>query len=138
MKIKVKVSDKDRDWIEQQEQNYINALAREEKRHIQEVKDIKKRLADYRKFWAANAKPIHQYKNRTGGLGFYETKTEWRKYKEVNINTLKSESERVCKYCGQIPATKYIATGHDHTDYSYDTCDCAGAKKNGKPWKDLI
>ena len=46
----------------------------------------------------------------------------------------KSPGEWVCKHCGADTQTKYIATGHDHTDYSYDVCGCAGAAKHGRPY----
>lgn len=42
-----------------------------------------------------------------------------------------------CPHCKQERGIKYIATGHDHTDYSYDVCDCEGAQKTGKPWDEL-
>jgi hypothetical protein len=43
----------------------------------------------------------------------------------------KDKKEWVCIYCGQRVQKKYIATSHDHTDYSYDVCSCPGARKNG-------
>jgi hypothetical protein len=39
----------------------------------------------------------------------------------------------VCIYCGEEIGHKYIATGHDHTDYSYEVCSCQGARMNGTP-----
>jgi hypothetical protein len=43
----------------------------------------------------------------------------------------------VCEHCNRDPGIKYISTGHDHTDYSYHLCSCAGAKANGKHEDDL-
>lgn len=44
-----------------------------------------------------------------------------------------SPGKWVCKHCGADKQMKYIATGHDHTDYSYEVCGCDGARKHGKP-----
>ncbi len=43
----------------------------------------------------------------------------------------------VCKFCKTPLRKKYIATGHDHTDYSFDVCDCKGAAKFGAHYDDL-
>ena len=43
------------------------------------------------------------------------------------------ELKWLCIYCDSPVKIKYIATGHDHTDYSYQMCNCLGARTNGKP-----
>lgn len=55
-------------------------------------------------------------------------------YFEVEIKRLLNKW--VCIYCEEEVDIKYIATGHDHTDYSYRMCNCLGAKQNGVPNKD--
>ena len=49
---------------------------------------------------------------------------------------MKPYGKWVCKYCEQPIRKKYIATAHDHTDYSYDVCDCDGVQGN-KSWDEL-
>lgn len=63
-------------------------------------------------------------------MRYYETQTEW-------VET-KTYGRWKCIYCGRDPKKKYIATGHDHTDYDYNICCCLGAARNGKPHEDLI
>jgi hypothetical protein len=55
----------------------------------------------------------------------------------VTYKNPKSPGEWVCQYCGGPQRRKYIATGHDHTDYSYAVCNCEGAAKHGKPYNEL-
>lgn len=55
----------------------------------------------------------------------------------MSIKRPKGKGQWVCRHCGAKTQTKYIATGHDHTDYRYDTCSCDGARKHGKPWVQL-
>lgn len=54
---------------------------------------------------------------------YFSTEQEW-----VKTETY---GKWVCKYCKHKTQTKYIATGHDHTDYDYKLCDCLGAKLTG-------
>ena len=69
----------------------------------------------------------------------YETKIVWR-----DSGMLASETYPkplfiwCCSYCLRERRIKHIPTGHDHTDYSYDICDCEWAKAYGKPWKELL
>lgn len=60
---------------------------------------------------------------KAGMVKLYETKTKW--YPEKRRNA--------CAFCGCETKKRYIATGHDHTDYDYDLCGCTDAKKAGKP-----
>lgn len=61
---------------------------------------------------------------------YYETERKW-----VKTETY---GKWVCIYCEGDTAMKFIATGHDHTDYHYHICDCQGAKEHGKPYDELV
>lgn len=56
---------------------------------------------------------------------WFETEFKW--YKDVQKN--------LCSYCKGECRIKYIATGHDHTDYHYWLCTCPAARL-GKPEND--
>lgn len=53
----------------------------------------------------------------------WETQIKWNPTIKANV----------CAFCGAHPKIKYIATGHDHTDYEYWLCNCKLASKTGKP-----
>lgn len=62
------------------------------------------------------------------------------KYRETKLTWIKTKTygHWKCAYCLRDSVTKYIATGHDHTDYYYNTCDCVGARMaGGKPYDEL-
>ena len=88
-----------------------------------------------------SGRPVYDYRKfRSPKLNIekaHETKVVWWDTGTFNDNSLSNMEIWVCKYCKTPQRTKYIATGHDHTDYSYHVCDCDGAQKNGKPYKDL-
>lgn len=67
----------------------------------------------------------------------HETEIEWMDTGTMCLNTRKPVSIWVCKFCKTPARRKYIATGHDHTDYSYEVCDCAGAAAQGKMYSEL-
>lgn len=85
------------------------------------IKKSGRPIYDYRKF----KQPELNISNA------YETKTIWWDTGTFSDMALSNVSIWVCKYCKTPARKKYIATGHDHTDYSYDVCDCAGAKRAG-------
>lgn len=61
---------------------------------------------------------------------YYSTEMKW-----VKTDT---HGFWACIHCDQPRELKYIATGHDHTDYHYNICNCEGAKANGKPYAELL
>jgi hypothetical protein len=81
-----------------------------------------------------SGRPIYNYKDfKDKDLNIsqaYETKIEWWDTGTISDMTLKNVSIWVCKYCKTPIRRKYISVGN-HRDYSYDVCDCAGAKCNG-------
>jgi len=141
MKIKVKATKEQKKEIEDQLIRWRNGIKEAKRRCEEEIKKREKQINDWKEFWSNNEMPIWDWRVRsrnttTGDL--YETKQVWKKFGQVNTVTLKEMEGWVCKYCGQETITKHIATGYDHTDYSYDTCDCADAKKRGKPYCELV
>lgn len=113
------------------------------KYHEDLVAKMKQSLRELKQeYFIQNAiRPIYDYKNfkdkKFDKNEMYETETEWWDTGTISDMTHKNVSIWVCKYCKTPIRRKYIATGHDHTDYSYEICDCAGAKKNGKHWDKL-
>ena len=90
------------------------------------------REEDERVFWAANKYPIWKHvESEIDRSKAYETKTVWHNTGHIIKHCRKLMEHWVCKYCLRPVNKKYIATGHDHTDYSYDICDCEGAKNGG-------
>lgn len=98
---------------------------------------------------------IFKYIKRPKARELFETKVVWDgAYEIYNIGASececcghverarkgrrpKSPGDWVCQYCGGDMQMKYIATGHDHTDYSYHVCGCDGARRHGKPYSQL-
>jgi RNA polymerase-binding transcription factor DksA len=137
MKIKVKTTPEQRKLIKEQLERYKDSLCSLKEEYLREVEETKARISEYKKFWETNEMSIYESDyNRP-----YDKKRLCKAravYKEMglNINTMEPWSLWCCSECGQEIKKKYIATGHDHTDYSYDVCDCDGVQKN-KRWEEL-
>ncbi len=139
IKIKVPVTKEQRGWIEQSVSNYEKALIRDQKEFIKEQKRRRSKIKRLKNFWATNTIPIEPYHSSRKIINennFYETQLEYKLNKGLNINVLKRTKSWVCKFCKEHSAAKYICVG-SHRDYHYDVCDCEGARKTGKNWKDL-
>ena len=137
MNIKVATTRKQRDEIESQLSRWESSLDYLYQKYLKDKKELEKRIEDYKNFWESNNKPIYSSSNKIFQKDrLHETKTIWQKSGKVSIGLLKEVGEWVCYKCLQPPLKKYIATGHDHTDYSYDVCDCSGVQNN-KHYNDL-
>ena len=54
--------------------------------------------------------------------------------KRLEVPTEWNGKANVCTYCGRVPETFYVATGHDHTDYDIRWCVC----RDGTQYKSEI
>lgn len=82
------------------------------------LQQVKKPEYDYRKFKAPPLKIERAH----------QTTSKWWDTGTVSVAARSSVFLWVCIYCGVEVRRKYIATGHDHTDYSYEVCDCDGCQ----------
>lgn len=137
--IKLPVTDEQRQYIENTFKTFDAAIEAENKKHNAEISKLNKLKKDFVDFWASNTKPIYHFREKRviDIAKSFETKTVWAKTGHISSSTLEEVSEWVCQYCKAPVETKFIATGHDHTDYRYDICDCVGAQKNGRPYNEL-
>lgn len=56
------------------------------------------------------------------------------KARKLEVPTEWNGKANVCTYCGRVPETFYVATGHDHTDDSIHWCIC----RDGTQYKSEI
>lgn len=135
---KIKISDRDKKYIEDSILKRKQWLLRNEINFKREQEKIQKSIENDIIFWENNEIPIyHQPSNEFNYNNAYRTKTEWADLGSISITTTNKLFGWVCVFCKREPRKKYIATGHDHTDYSYDICDCKGAQKFGKKYNEL-
>lgn len=101
--------------------------------------NLKSYEADKQFFMENKTRPLYENRppDKINRKIAHETQTEWRDSGYVGLHSRKNVFLWFCKFCNKTADKKYIATGHDHTDYSYDICDCAGARKFGKHY-DLL
>lgn len=137
MIIKVKTTPEQKERIEDQLQRYNHMFYTLREKYDKDVKDLEDRIFEYKKFWKMNEVPV--YTTPPNKLynpnNLWETKTIWKEM-GMSITLMKPWGTWVCEKCKQPALKKYIATGHDHTDYSYDVCDCEGVRGN-KKWSKL-
>lgn len=115
----------------------IQEVEKQLKYHEDSIQPLRKKLHELKTqhFIQNSARPIYDSskfrEKKLDVKNAYETKIIWWDTGTVSEWTKKNVFIWVCKYCKNPRHQKHIATGHDHTDYSYDVCDCAGAKRSG-------
>ena len=108
------------------------AKAKKEESRIREM--LEKEIS----FWESNTKEVFSSRSGEGESGpWHETKGVYKDTGKISSSTFEPMKAWCCKFCGREVCKKYIVTGHDHTDYSYDICNCEGARLSGKNSKDL-
>ncbi len=137
MKIKVSTTPQQKKRILEDIQRQKDSLKSLKEHYESEVRDVHRRIKEIENFWATNEVPIFEmdYDRNVKTSALHEAKAVWKEM-GINITTRKMYGCWVCSCCEKPIMQKYIATGHDHTDYSYDVCDCEGVQRN-TAWKDL-
>lgn len=123
-------------------QTKLCSLKKEIKAKKEELQELENRFRtlDHLFFVQNCGRPIYDYKDfmdkpLDAGRA-HETKSIWWDTGTISDMTRENVSIWVCKFCKTPIRRKHIATGHDHTDYSYEVCDCKGSSR-GKPYHDL-
>lgn len=141
MKIKVKTTKEQKKNIEDQLKRWEGGFESAKRAYEEEIIRLEKQIKEYKDFWENNEKKIFESKSYDRKYPdkdkLFETKTVFKNTGKISISSLNEMSIWVCQYCGNEPFKKYINAG-SHRDYDYDVCDCAGAKKNGKPYCKLV
>lgn len=138
MKIKVATTPEQRESIEANLKRYTKGFLSLKEKYEKDVRGLERKIEDYKKFWETNEIPIYttDYNRPYNPDKLHEAKSIWKEM-GLSITAMKMQGVWVCDKCEQPIGKKYIATGHDHTDYSYDVCDCEGVQGN-KRYHELI
>lgn len=135
MKIKAKVTPQQLAMLQEEEKRLRPNKQYLYNKYLEKLAQEEKRYQDFLDFWATNDLPIDYPPSKPKKVcninKAYEIKPVYKSSGTVCISTREKMSGWRCPYCGEATFKKYIATGHDHTDYSYDICDCDGAAKRG-------
>lgn len=134
---KIPMAERHKEWVFDQLKRYQDRIPYLKEKYEKDLIEAEKKLNAYICFWNKNEKPVHYGLDKHINDSFHETKIEYISTGEIYVTTLEDAKEWVCVFCKQPRAIKYIATGHDHTDYSYDVCNCSGAKSWGRSWDQL-
>ena len=133
MYIKVPVSPKHKQWIEDQAARWKPDYDALKKEYEDKVAKEELRYKKYLEFWATNEKETYEsnYPTHKDREISYEIEPVCKNSGKISVSSLEEMSFWACPFCNKEAGRKYIPTGHDHTDYSYDICDCEGAKNGG-------
>jgi hypothetical protein len=131
MIIKVKTTPEQREKIEARLGMYRDKFLYLEEKYKNDIKELEEQIETYKEFWENNEIPVYTLKQpiNYNPNTLYEAKSVWKEM-GMNITLMKPYGCWVCSCCEQPIRKKYIATGHDHTDYGYDVCDCEGVRGN--------
>lgn len=140
MRIKISLNKEDKEFLKE----WIKKIKPDKKSLYRKYReDLKEKEERYKKeveFWETNELPIYKPRSPEGfnKKNAFSIKPKLLELNSIYLCTKERAKEWVCPFCFQQSMKKYIATGHDHTDYSYDVCDCKGAQSGGgKNWSEL-
>lgn len=139
MKIKCKHTAEHAEWLKRSLDNLVKAKEALKSDYEKELKEIEEKISNFLEFWETNKKPIYdssiEYNRKLDMSKACEATTIYKGSGMISSSTGTEMSFWVCDKCFRQTKKKYIATGHDHTDYSYEVCDCDGVQGN-KRYKD--
>lgn len=129
--------------IEERLDCFTNQAESLKEEYEKKIKEVQKKAEEMKDFWAENKLPIYDWleacrrRDSIKDKDLYITKTAWKIWDALNVNTWEKHSGHACVHCGKEPISREVCYSDSRFDERFACCDCEGARKNGEKWTEV-